>query len=216
MLVHDLTHSLAPEISLYPGTPQPSFQPLASIERDGFRETSFWLTSHMGTHMDAPAHLLPEGTCLDDIPPERFCGSAFVADCSALKPGKNLSLPLLKAAYQEPLDFLLVHTGWDCFWGQPAYLKDYPTLEPEAAEWLAGLGLKGVGLDTISPDPLDSSTLPAHRLLLGAGTLLIENLCNLGPLCGRRLFFAALPLPLARADGAQVRAVAIKQGLCSM
>lgn len=67
---------------------------------------------------------------------------------------------------------------------------------------------KGIGIDAISIDPIDSFELPMHRIVLGAGLVIVENLTNLEGLIGRTFRFAALPLKYENADGAPVRAVA--------
>ena len=61
MKVYDLTHRVEAGMTLYPGTPAPRLQKAAQLEWDGYRETELMLFSHVGTHMDAPAHLLKEG-----------------------------------------------------------------------------------------------------------------------------------------------------------
>ena len=70
-------------------------------------------------------------------------------------------------------------------------------------------GKKGIGIDAISIDPIDSFELPMHRIVLGAGLVIVENLTNLEQLIDRTFRFAALPLKYENADGAPVRAVAL-------
>jgi kynurenine formamidase len=73
---------------------------------------------------------------------------------------------------------------------------------------VAGLGLKGVGFDAISPDPVDSTDLPVHRVLMNAEMVLIENLNGLERLPSSRFMFSCFPLAFTDADGSPVRAVA--------
>ena len=81
-------------------------------------------------------------------------------------------------------------------------------MDEEAARYLVSCGLKGVGTDAISVDPVEAGHLPVHRVLLGAGMVIVENL-RLKELAGeRRVRFYALPLKYRNADGAPVRAVA--------
>jgi kynurenine formamidase len=107
----------------------------------------------------------------------------------------------------EQVDFLLIRTGWSRFWGTDRYFTDYPILTIEAAETLAGLGLKGVGFDAISADPIDSRDLPVHRVLMRAELLIIENLAGLERLPEGRFMFSCFPLAFQDADGSPVRAV---------
>ncbi|HRT33706.1 MAG TPA: hypothetical protein P5023_04640, partial [Bacteroidales bacterium] len=66
-----------------------------------------------------------------------------------------------------------------------------------------------VGFDVISADPVASSGLPNHKLLLGNGIIIVENLCNLDKLPNIPLTFITLPLKIAESDGAPARAVGI-------
>lgn len=211
MKVYDLTHRIESGVSLYPGTEEPQFLAAATVEEQGYRETAICLFSHVGTHMDAPAHLLKDGKTMDELPAEKFLGSAFVLDVSGA--GEDGAIPLSALLEEEEnirnAEFLLLYTGWTQKWKSPEYLAGFPVLTEEASRFLAALpGLKGVGMDTLSPDPVGDTKLLNHRILLGAGKLLLENLCGLGELTGRTLRLAALPLHYAEADGAPARVVA--------
>ncbi len=81
MRVYDLTHVIRPGMPVYPGTEPPTIEPASSFERDGYRESALKLWSHVGTHMDAPAHLFADGATLDRLPPDRFAGPAALLDC---------------------------------------------------------------------------------------------------------------------------------------
>ena len=61
----DLTHSIHEHMPVYPGTEQPRIITGCSIEKDGFLEKKLTFYSHTGTHMDAPAHMLKDGKCLE-------------------------------------------------------------------------------------------------------------------------------------------------------
>ncbi len=86
-------------------------------------------------------------------------------------------------------EFLLFCTGWDRYWGQPRYYEGFPCLTAEAAEYVASLGLKGVGEDSISLDPCDTTDYPNHMILLGAGLVNTENLTGLEALVGKTFTF---------------------------
>ena len=88
MKVIDLTHTIRPDMPVYPGTEQPKFLPANSYEQDGFRETLMQMYTHTGTHMDPPAHLYPGEKTLDQFPADQFIGKALVIDCRELKTGE--------------------------------------------------------------------------------------------------------------------------------
>ena len=64
----DMTHTITPDIPVYPGDAVPVFSKAATITKDGCRTTGLALCSHTGTHMDAPAHLLRDGRTLAHVP----------------------------------------------------------------------------------------------------------------------------------------------------
>lgn len=207
--VEDLSHRIATDMPVYPGTEPPAIRAATSIERDGFAETWLGFYSHTGTHVDAPAHILPGARSLADFPASHFVGKATVIQVPAGT--KTIPVSMLQAAASRIAicDFLLFNTGWDQYWGSPAYFKDFPVLEENAARWLASHHIRGAGFDCISADPVDRPELSNHRILLGAGFLIIENLCGLERVGMEHFTFACLPLNYANSDGSPVRAVAI-------
>ena len=209
MRVVDFTHVLRREMPVYPGTPLPELTVASTWERDGFHETHLALHSHTGTHMDAPAHLFPAGATLDALPPARFAGTALVVPCAGAGAVLHMDLlaPVKDAA--DRADFLLFHTGWDRLWGRAAYFEGYPVPGEDVVDYLLASGKKGVGLDTVSVDPVGDWDLPIHRRLLSGGLVIVENLTNLAAAGGEPFTFCALPLHYEKADGAPVRAVGL-------
>lgn len=207
MTIHELTHTIRNDMPVYPGTEQPRLTTACTIEQCGYRETLLHMYSHTGTHMDAPAHMLPTGAALDSYDPEKFAGTAVVIDCRGQS---EITLPLLRQYDLAGVDFVLFCTGWDKKWGTEDYFRGFPCLTAEAADWLAAQPLKGVGEDTISLDPCDSADFPNHMALLGADFVNTENLTGLEPLLGRRFTFVTLPLKFEHADGCSCRAIAME------
>ena len=211
MTVYDLTHAISSNTPVYPGSESPCLSIAATVEQEGYHETKLSLYSHTGTHMDAPAHIFRGAATLDSFPPESFAGAAYVLDCSALGKNGRISVEILREAEEtlRSVDFLLLYTGWENHWGSPTYFAGFPVLTAEASLFLAELPkLKGVGVDTVSVDLVGLPFLENHRILLGSGKLLIENMKNLSALVGKRVQFAALPLHYVNSDGAPVRAIA--------
>ena len=205
----DMTHTITPDIPIFPGTPVPALAPACTLTRDGFRETLLTFSSHTGTHMDAPAHLLLDGRTLDDMPMSQFSGRATVLDVS--QEGPVITEEFLRSNYEaiHCADFILFYTGWEDRWGTEGFLEDtFPVPNEAAAKYLVSRGLKGVGTDAISIDRIGDSRLPVHHILLKDGVVSIENLC-LKKVRGRKdLLFFALPMKFQDTDGAPVRAFA--------
>jgi len=210
MRVVDLSHPITADMPVYPGDPQPSLDVASTLDGIGYVTRRITFGSHTGTHMDAPAHMIADGRTLDAYPVGHFIGSAVALDLVAYS-GLTIELAAL-LPYQEVITgcaFLLLNTGWHRYWGKDRYFIDYPVLSVDAALWLSGLGLRGVGVDTVSVDGAASTAYAVHHAFLSRETVIIENLTNLDALPGVRFTFVAFPLRIDRADGAPVRAVAI-------
>lgn len=209
MKMVDLTHRITEDMPLFPGMVPPR---LERIGKGGSRETGIFLSSHLGTHMDAPAHTVQTGDFLEQLPLERFFGLALLVDVSSFC-GGTIPRSFLEG-FQDALQFsqfLVLHSGQYRLWGQPDYLQGFPVLSEESARFLGAMpGLSGVGLDSISADPVESADLPIHQILLGSGKLILENLTNLDQIQGEHFLLSAFPLFYAQADGCPLRAVAFQ------
>lgn len=212
MPVIDLTHTIRPNMPVYPGTEPPTLETANTYEADGFKETRLSLFSHTGTHIDPPAHIIPGRTTLDRFPAEQFTGKALVIDCRDLPEGALISMERLQqyGSKLQDAEFLLFCTGWDARWGTEAYFGDYPCISFEVLEYILAGTYKGIGFDVIGLDPIADTALTRHnRLFRETDILNIENLTNL-QLCGSDLFtFCCLPLKVQDSDGAPARAIAI-------
>ena len=176
-MIIDLTHTITPEMPMYPGSAAPSIKPTGSLTRDGFLETQLTIASHTGTHMDAPSHMLPRGSTLEVLPASQFCGRAVVLDVSDLPPRSVITADYLREQNGtiRSADFVLFYTGWERKWGTGAYYDDdFPVPDQEAAKYLVSCGLKGVGTDALSVDTLRDQQFLAHKTLLDGG-LVIRN-----------------------------------------
>ncbi|MCF8307919.1 MAG: cyclase family protein [Bacteroidales bacterium] len=209
MKVIDLSHTINESITVFNEDERPQIKQVARVEKDGYSQLHFSMFTHNSTHIDAPYHMIEGGRTLDQFDPGKFIGKAFVADV------RNSGSLIQKddlIAYESKLkecDFLLLNTGWAGKWKTEAYKKDFPVLSQEAAEWLMKFHLKGIGLDTISIDPVDSVDVPIHKIVLGNEVLIIENLTNLDILGSKVFTFSCLPLKFESADGSPVRAIAL-------
>jgi len=208
-MITDLTHLIHPGIPVYPGTPEPLLDPLATLEREGYRETLLTAGSHTGTHMDAPAHMIPGGKTLDRFQVSHFTGKGVVITIPRGTAAIEKSFCKKSETAISKADYLLLRTGWCRFWGEEGYFSGFPVLTEEAALWLTGFSLKGIGIDAISMDAPESETWPVHRILLGAGMVVVENLCFPMEFTATDFLFTALPLNFQDADGAPVRAIAL-------
>jgi kynurenine formamidase len=207
MKLYDLSHQLNNETPVFPGMNKPQFIPAATFEKNGYRETHLSFDSHTGTHIDAPAHMLPNGKTLDQLPVDTFSGKALIISVpeNTARIEKELLLPFEEQL--EGVDFVLFKTGWSKYWRAARYFENFPTLSADTVEWLLTFSLKGIGFDVISADPVDSTSYPNHFSILSKGLVIIENLRFPDALAETDGNFFCFPLAYENADGSPVRAV---------
>lgn len=191
------------------------------------RGPGYWQVSvlsqsvHTGSHIDSPLHCYEGGGTTAEIPLERVMGSAAVLDCTHVESEQPVGVKELEAG--DPGlgedDIAILHTGWsDRYWGSfPDYYTRSPYLTPEAAEWLVARKPKAVAFDFFEefcarlPD-FTSEDFVCHRILLGAGIPLLEQMTNVGRLGSPRFDFYAPFFKITDCDGAPARFFGVVNG----
>jgi arylformamidase len=192
----DATRDLANGGLVYPGDYIPRF-----IQEDHgkYLLTKVEMSTHSGTHIDAPSHYLKNDMSVDKIPFSRLIGRCRVTDLSDIRgeigPG-DLSLP------PDGVSKILIKTS---FSGFTTFSEDYPALSPEAARVLTRQGIECLGIDSPSIESF-TGTGDVHRELLGKGVVIIE-LLDLSAVREGYYEMIALPLRLTGLDGAPCRVV---------
>jgi len=202
-MIFDITRPLYAGMPVWPGDPEVRLDALSSVERgDAFTLSRLTLGTHTGTHLDAPRHVWAGGKGVDELPLEAFVGRATVVDVSSCS--AHLGVACLAEKVPAGCRRLLLKTQ-----GKDTTESPAKVLTPEAAAWIATQGMLLVGTDQASLDPPEVGTGAAHRLLLGAGIILVENLALEGIAPGE-YDLICLPLKLRQGDGAPVRAILIR------
>ncbi|MFZ2636250.1 MAG: cyclase family protein [Rectinemataceae bacterium] len=210
MKVIDLTQYISENMPVYPGTEGPKIVQATTILREGFAEKLITMYSHTGTHMDAPGHIVTGAKTLDAFDAGHYIGTATLLDVSGCLDGAiDASLIDRHAESIRGMDFVLFRSGWSTRWGRESYFGKFPVLTEKAANLLCGLGLRGIGLDMISVDRVDTEDFPIHKILFRAGLVIVENLANLDAIDAPVFTFSCLPLKMPSSDGSPVRAVAM-------
>lgn len=201
----------------------------------GWAFETLTLTTHSGTHLDAPYHYHPlmdrdkPALTIDQIPLHWCFSDGVVLDFSHKADGERISsaeveAELIRIDYRlKPLDIVLVRTGADQAWGTPEYLVKGAGMTRESTLWLLEQGIKVVGIDAWSWDrPLpflakefretgDPSVIwEAHFAGIEMGYCHMEKLANLEAVPRPHGFkVACFPIKIKSASGAWVRPVAI-------
>ncbi len=207
----DLSQQIHEQTQVYPGDPQPDFQPIATIERDGYNLLQVCMGSQSGTHADAPYHFAKEGKTIEECDLSLFVGEGIIIPVLGKQPREPITLeeicPYL--SQMTPGKIVVLHTGWSDYNGTDQYFS-HPYLSVEAAQAMLDRGIRTFALDTISIDDTGSNEYPVHHMIARDGGVIIENLTNLAAIDFPQPFFSLLPIKLSGADGAPMRAVAIQ------
>lgn len=208
MKVLDLTMSISPEIKVFYGSPQPFFIPWSRLDVQGYDSEVMTMSTHTGTHMDAPSHFSKGEKAIGDIPASRL-----VCDAVILRVPKNAGQTVIVGDIEgediRPGDAVVLSTGWERRYKSKDYMAANPGLSKATARYLVRKKVNLVAIDGPSIDLGRDPSFSAHNILLPAGVLAVENLCNLHKIRKRRFTLIVAPLKLAGATGSPVRALAL-------
>ncbi len=194
---------------------------LRSFERDGRQTTSYTISAHAYTHIDAPLHMVRDGKSIDAFPVDYFIGEAALLD---IPKGKNEAIRAedmeRAGGHARDGDIVTIRTGWiEKMWGKEEYASS-PYLTEGAAEWLVRLKARmacyDFAMDYIEREFFTkgfakTEDFVIHRILLRNGVLNLENLNNLSKISKSRFQLMACPISLTGFEGAPCRAVAMAE-----
>lgn len=200
---------------MYDGAPTMSMDPKLSVswhctlDTLGYNLSRVTMSTHQGTHIDAPLHMLRDAETIDHIALDRVIVRAIKVDLTDKKPKDKIQISDL-LPYEKKIDegySVLLDTGWGKVFPKPEFFSDFPVITMELAEWFAGKKVGMVGMDMPCPNPVEWKTV--HEAMLSAGVLIVEGIANLQALGSEPFTFFALPLKLKGRDGSPVRAIAM-------
>ncbi|MFX0209607.1 MAG: cyclase family protein [Candidatus Hodarchaeota archaeon] len=182
-----------------------------------FRVQQIKMLAGIGTHIDAPAHCIPNGTTVEALSINDLIAPAYCINVSAkIDPEYKLSADeILSFEKQhgtiEKDSFIIIYTGWSKYWHTPTkYHNNYkfPSISLEAAQVLLKRKVVGIGIDTLSPD-VPSSGFPVHRLILGSGKYIIENVANGDQMPPNGSYSLAMPIKAAGLTESPIRLIGL-------
>ena len=212
MKILDLTLTISNKIPTFPGSPQPNFIPWEKIKDDGYNLELLFLSSHTGTHLDAPYHFLEKGSKIHEISLKKLVSNAVL-----IKSRKKRNETITKTDIQkfekkhgkiESFSSVIFWTGWQRNLQKDNYFTKNPGLSVSAANYLASKKIGLVGIDSPSIDLGTDFKFPVHQIFAKKGMLIVENLANLEKIKSSKFHLVVLPLKLKGATGSPVRAIA--------
>jgi kynurenine formamidase len=222
--LQDLTHTFTEGFPVFTFD-TPTRRTLVTIPTGGFYSQEWTFGEHSGTHMDAPGHFVAGGRLSPEITPQELVVPIVVIDISA----RARSHPDAMVTVDDVRGFehrhgripdgalVCMNSGWAAKIDDPLAFKggaafpDYhfPGFGVEAAIWLAeNRDVTGIGVDTMSLDPGNSSTFPVHVNFLATDRYGLENLNNLGRIPPRGALAYVGLIPWEEGSGGPCRVLA--------
>ena len=212
MKILDLTLSISDKIPTFPGSPQPNFIPWENVKEDGYNLEVLFLSSHTGTHMDAPYHFLENGAKIHEISLKKLVSEAALIQCrkSSDQSVTKTDIQKFEKKHGKITGFssIIFYTGWQKNLQKKYYFTKNPGLSVSAAKYLASKKISLVGIDSPSIDVGTDSKFSVHQIFAKKGMLIVENLANLDKIKSSKFHLVVLPLKLKNATGSPVRAIA--------
>jgi len=208
MRIIDVSIPISNDMVYFPGDPKPQISRVYSMEnKDPANVSKIILSSHTGTHIDAPAHFIKNGNTIDKIPLERLIGKVRVLDVGKEDSITKKFLESKDIQYNERI-FFKTKNSW-YLKRYTKFFKNFVYLSVDAAEYLVEKKVEVVGIDYLSIEEFNSNNFPVHRLLLSNDVVIVEGLCLLDVNEGRYKY-VALPLKIEECDGAPARVIIIE------
>ena len=202
MVIFDISRKLKNGMPIWPGDTPFQYE-ITSITENGLTVNvgSLHLSAHSGTHVDAPFHFDSNGKKIMDLDLGIYVGPARVIDMTNRE---RIGVIDLENIDIDGVERILFKT---LAWKNPEeFPEQIPHIEPDIAPFLASKGVRLLGLDVPSVDPIGSEALPAHQSLNENGIHILESLM-LDEVEPGDYELIALPLPLVQGDGSPVRAI---------
>ncbi|MEH7437789.1 arylformamidase [Neobacillus drentensis] len=202
MRIYDISRKLENGMPVWPGDTPFQYDVSWPMEESGSVNVGrLELSTHTGTHVDAPFHFDNNGKRIIELDLNLYIGPARVVDME----GKDSIGPAdVKGINLDGVTRIIFKTlAWK---NSDLFPEKIPHIEPELAPYLAEKGIRLIGLDVPSVDPIDSKELLAHHSLNQHGIHILESLL-LDEIEPGDYELIALPLPLVEGDGSPVRAI---------
>jgi len=210
----DLTLTISTSIPTFPDSPKPQFILWSTLKEDKYNLELLFLSSHTGTHLDAPYHFVKNGIKIHQIPLDRLLGNGILIK---IKKEKNQSITKNDLILFERKNgnipkhsSIFFYTEWQKNLNSDYYFINNPGLSESAATYLVSKRINLVGIDSPSIDLGQAKNFRVHKILAKNNILIVENLSNLNKISSKQFDFVILPLKLKDATGSPVRAIAIQ------
>jgi arylformamidase len=200
----DISVPLSNTIVTWPGDPKPDIHYVKTLAEGGSSNVSgISMSSHIGTHVDAPLHFIDGAASIDKVSLDTLVGPARVVD---MRNRAVITKSDLESVDLNGVARVLFKTDASDLWDDPAFHEEFPHLDDKAAEYLVAIGVRLIGVDYLSVEQYKGRTRETHKIILGAGVIIIEGL-DLRKVDADDYELICLPLKVAGMEAAPARAV---------
>ncbi|MGG1661617.1 cyclase family protein [Brevibacillus sp. NRS-1366] len=197
MKMYDVTGAIFEGMTVYKNKPEK--QPIFKSVTNGYvTESRIELDVHTGTHVDAPLHMVTGGETMEAIPVDKLVGTCKVLDLTHVK--DRITRAELECLDIAQDDFVLLKTK-NSF--EEAFSFTFVFLASDGAQYLAEIGVRGVGTDALGIER-NQEDHPTHKILFAGNVIVMEGL-RLQEVPQGEYFMVAAPLKLVGTDAAPAR-----------
>lgn len=211
-MILDLTREVRNDTKVFPGSPLPKFITWTKKDVHDYDSEVIFMSTHTGTHMDAPSHFASDASSIDKISVKRFISNAILIK---IKKGSNQLITANEIEESNVRimegDTIVFSTLWENEIDKEYFFSHSPGLAEDAAKYLINKKVNAVCIDSPSIDRGSDSSFAVHKLLLSKEILIVENLCNLNKLNSQYFTLIMAPLKLSGASGSPIRAIAVEK-----
>ncbi|MDR6225252.1 cyclase family protein [Desmospora profundinema] len=205
--LHDVSMTIEEGMAVYKNKEEkkPRVRVVQDFDTSPARESRVDMDVHTGTHVDSPLHMLPDGGTMETLPVEKLVGPCRVLDLTGVEGG--IGREDLERFEVKRGEFILLKTRNS---SREDFDFEFVYLASDGAEYLASLGIRGVGIDALGVERSQPGH-PTHKTLFRAGVIIMEGL-RLQTVDEGEYFMVAAPIKLRETEAAPAR-VLLFEGL---
>jgi arylformamidase len=202
-MLYDISQTLRNDLPVWPGDTRFDLRRTWTMGPGvPVNVSAFTLSTHSGSHADAPFHYDADGTAIDAVDPGIYLGPAQVVDARHAR--DIVTAEHILPHLMPDTTRVLIRTYEQA--PQQKWDDDFIAVAASLVDALAARGVRLIGVDTPSLDPQNSKTMEAHLAVARHGLAILEGLVlDVVPFGQYELI--ALPLKIAGADSSPVRAI---------
>ncbi|MBR9988309.1 MAG: cyclase family protein [Gemmatimonadetes bacterium] len=205
MRIHDISQPLGTRTATWPGDRAVEIAWTMHMDRgDAVNVAALTTSAHAGTHIDGFLHVTRDGETAARMPLDAYVGRCIVVDVAGVG---EVSVNEVADIDLHAAQRVLFRTRATVDAG--TFPDRFAHIAPDLARQLASAGVRLVGTDAPSVDPVDSKTLDVHHVFAAGRVAILENVVLTDVEPGEYTLIA-LPLRLVESDSSPVRAVLIE------